>query len=111
MMKSLRTISKSFIPPVVPEGDGASVRRVIGNRSIGRMDPFLMLDNFSVKLPAGFPDHPHRGFETVTYMIQGSVCHEDFKGNKGTISPGDCQWMTAGKGIVHAEMPASADEY
>lgn len=70
-----------------------------------------MLDDFSVKLPAGFPDHPHRGFETVTYMRQGSVCHEDFKGNKGTISPGDCQWMTAGKGIVHAEMPASAEEY
>ena len=66
-----------------------------------------MLDLFRVKLPAGFPDHPHRGFETVTYMIEGEVHHEDFKGHRGVISPGDIQWMTAGKGIVHAEMPGS----
>lgn len=69
-----------------------------------------MLDHFSTKLPGGFPDHPHRGFETVTYMISGAINHEDFKGNKGTLYPGDLQWMTAGKGIVHAEMPASFDE-
>ena len=69
-----------------------------------------MLDYFHVKLPAGFPDHPHRGFETVTYMIKGAFYHEDFKGNKGKIGPGDLQWMTAGKGIVHAEMPASQEE-
>ena len=73
------------------------------------MDPFLMLDLFNVKLPAGFPDHPHRGFETVTYMLSGSMCHEDFKGHAGEIKAGDIQWMTAGKGIVHAEMPASFD--
>lgn len=66
-----------------------------------------MLDLFNVKLPAGFPDHPHRGFETVTYMLEGQIAHEDFKGHKGMIGPGDIQWMTAGKGIVHAEMPAS----
>ena len=66
-----------------------------------------MLDLFNVKLPAGFPDHPHRGFETVTYMLSGEVHHEDFKGNAGVIGPGDIQWMTAGKGIVHAEMPGS----
>lgn len=71
------------------------------------LDPFLMLDLFRVKLPAGFPDHPHRGFETVTYMLEGEVLHEDFKGHKGAIGPGDIQWMTAGKGIVHAEMPGS----
>jgi quercetin 2,3-dioxygenase len=69
-----------------------------------------MLDLFNVKLPAGFPDHPHRGFETVTYMLSGKVLHEDFKGHKGEIGPGDIQWMTAGKGIVHAEMPSSFDE-
>ena len=74
------------------------------------MDPFLMLDLFNVKLPAGFPDHPHRGFETVTYMLQGKVLHEDFKGHHGEIGPGDIQWMTAGRGIVHAEMPASFEE-
>jgi len=66
-----------------------------------------MLDLFKVKLPAGFPDHPHRGFETVTYMLEGEVAHEDFKGHRGVIGPGGLQWMTAGKGIVHAEMPNS----
>jgi len=111
MLKTFKTISKIFIPPIVPEGDGAQVRRIIKNTYLKRLDPFLMLDYFSVKLPGDFPDHPHRGFETVTYMISVSFHHEDFKGNKGTISPGDLQWMTAGKGIVHAEMPASAEEY
>nr|GEX01899.1 hypothetical protein [Tanacetum cinerariifolium] len=70
-------------------------------------DPFLVLDEFSLCAPAGFPDHPHRGFETVTYMLQGAVTHEDFEGRKGTIGVGDLQWMTAGRGIVHSEMPAS----
>jgi redox-sensitive bicupin YhaK (pirin superfamily) len=69
-----------------------------------------MLDWFNVKLPAGFPDHPHRGFETVTYMLSGEMFHEDFKGHKGSIGPGDIQWMTAGKGILHAEMPGSFTE-
>ena len=69
-----------------------------------------MLDNFNVKLPGGFPDHPHRGMETVTYMLSGQLMHEDFLGNAGTLSVGDVQWMTAGKGIKHAEMPASFDE-
>ena len=62
-----------------------------------------------MKLPAGFPDHPHRGFETVTYMLGGEIHHEDFKGHIGVIGPGDIQLMTAGKGIVHAEMPSSFD--
>lgn len=66
-----------------------------------------MLDEFCVKLPAGFPDHPHRGMETVTYMLGGEMLHEDSRGNAGTLGPGDMQWMTAGKGIVHAEIPAS----
>ena len=70
-----------------------------------------MLDYFKVKLPSGFPDHPHRGFETVTYMKQGYIMHEDFRGHWGEIGPGDVQWMTAGKGIVHSEIPKSKDEY
>lgn len=92
------------------EGAGASVRRAIGTHKLPDLDPFLMLDFFKVKLPDGFPDHPHRGFETVTYMLKGSVKHEDFGGNAGEIGPGDVQWMTAGRGIVHAEMPGSYEE-
>lgn len=103
-------MSYVFSPSWQGEGVGAKVLRVIGNQYLDRLDPFLMLDYFKVRLPAGFPDHPHRGFETVTYMKQGRIFHEDFKGHKGVIGPGDIQWMTAGKGIVHAEMPASKDE-
>ncbi|ORY05085.1 hypothetical protein K493DRAFT_275279 [Basidiobolus meristosporus CBS 931.73] len=88
-----------------PEGDGATVRRSIGTSELENFDPFLMLDEFMVEPPAGFPDHPHRGFETVTYMLDGIVAHEDFAGHQGKIGPGDLQWMTAGRGIVHAEMP------
>lgn len=91
-----------FKPNWQSEGVGAKVIRVIGNQYLKRLDPFLMLDHFRVRLPAGFPDHPHRGFETITYMQEGVVHHEDFAGHKGTIGPGDIQWMTAGKGIVHA---------
>jgi len=105
----LKPLSTTFSPKEQGEGDGAKVRRIIGCSSLGNLDPFLMLDLFNVKLPAGFPDHPHRGFETVTYMISGEVAHEDFKGHSGTIGAGDMQWMTAGKGIVHAEMPNSFD--
>lgn len=105
----VKTINMSYVfkPSWQNEGVGAKVIRVIGNQHLRRLDPFLMLDYFHVRLPAGFPDHPHRGFETITYMKSGRIHHEDFKGHKGTIGPGDIQWMTAGKGIVHAEMPAS----
>ncbi len=92
----------------VNEGDGALVYRVIGVNKASDIDPFLMMDYFTdSKLPGGFPDHPHRGFETVTYLTEGKVLHEDFQGHKGEIEEGDVQWMTAGKGIVHAEMPYS----
>jgi quercetin 2,3-dioxygenase len=87
------------------EGLGARVRRSIGGSEVRNFDPFLLLDEFNVKAPAGFPDHPHRGFETVTYMISGHMKHEDFKRHKGIIGPGDLQWMTAGRGILHCEMP------
>lgn len=92
------------------EGVGARVKRTIGTQRLRNLDPFLMLDRFTVRLPSGFSDHPHRGFETVSYMQQGRFNHEDFKGHKGSIGPGDIQWMTAGRGIVHAEVPASHDE-
>lgn len=87
------------------EGDGATVRRSIGRPGLKYLDPFLMLDEFTVSAPAGFPDHPHRGFETVTYMLEGAFAHQDFAGHKGIIRTGDVQWMTAGRGIVHSEMP------
>lgn len=87
------------------EGAGATVRRSIGTPKLRNFTPFLMLDHFSVAVGAGFPDHPHRGQETITYLLSGAVDHEDFAGNKGTIETGDLQFMTAGKGIVHAEMP------
>ncbi|KAF9564325.1 hypothetical protein EC968_004598 [Mortierella alpina] len=73
-------------------------------------DPFLLLDEFWVGPNGGFPDHPHRGFETVTYLFSGHIHHEDFGGNKGKIGPGDLQWMTAGRGIVHSEMPLKESE-
>lgn len=87
------------------EGDGARVRRSIGGRTLQRLDPFLLLDHFDVSPPAGFPPHYHRGFATVTYMLSGQFRHEDFKGTGGSIGPGDCQWMIAGRAIVHSEMP------
>ncbi|KAI9297367.1 hypothetical protein K502DRAFT_323344 [Neoconidiobolus thromboides FSU 785] len=101
----LRKVVQEVVSIEQPEGAGATVRRSIGTYNLRNLDPFLMLDEFKVQFPAGFPDHPHRGFETVTYMISGTNEHEDFNGNKGIIGPGDLQWMTAGKGIVHAEMP------
>ncbi|KAJ6873760.1 hypothetical protein NC651_032568 [Populus alba x Populus x berolinensis] len=101
-----RLVTKKILAKLQHEGDGAVVRRGIGRSEQKLLDPFLMLDEFSVSPPAGFPDHPHRGFETVTYMLQGSITHQDFAGHKGTIHTGDVQWMTAGRGIIHSEMPA-----
>jgi len=95
----------------VPASDGAGVKltRVIGTRELQNLDPFLMLDAFGSDKAgdylAGFPDHPHRGFETVTYMLEGRMQHQDNKGNQGDLGPGSVQWMTAGRGIVHSEMP------
>ncbi|XP_075516389.1 pirin-like protein [Primulina tabacum] len=101
-----RLVSMKLLAKSQSEGDGAVARRSIGRQELKSLDPFLMLDEFSISPPAGFPDHPHRGFETVTYMLQGGVTHQDFAGHKGTIHEGDIQWMTAGRGIVHSEMPA-----
>jgi redox-sensitive bicupin YhaK (pirin superfamily) len=94
-----------------PTSDGAGVRltRVIGQHALGELDPFLLLDEFGTDRPedylAGFPDHPHRGFETVTYMLEGRMRHRDNRGHEGVLGPGAVQWMTAGRGIVHSEMP------
>jgi len=101
-----RAVVKKLLAESQSEGQGATVRRSIGRHELRNLDPFLMLDEFSVSKPAGFPDHPHRGFETVTYMLEGAFTHQDFAGHKGTIRAGDVQWMTAGRGIVHSEMPA-----
>lgn len=107
MAESLRSVAKVIDPPEVAEGMGARVRRIIGSHTLEHLDPFLMLDHAIAGKPAGFPDHPHRGFETVTYMLEGVFKHEDFKGNFGVLRAGDVQWMTAGRGIMHSEMPDS----
>ncbi len=100
-----RTIRFAFQALEQSEGVGARVRRSIGTPKLRNLSPFLMLDHFTVYPGAGFPDHPHRGQETITYLLSGAVDHEDFAGNKGTIWAGDLQFMTAGRGIMHAEMP------
>ncbi len=91
------------------DGDGVKLTRVIGGRSLADLDPFLMLDEFGSESSAdyigGFPSHPHRGFETVTYMLEGRMRHRDNQGNEGLLVPGSVQWMTAGRGIIHSEMP------
>ncbi|WP_039917741.1 pirin family protein [Cellvibrio mixtus] len=91
------------------DGAGVRIKRTLGQNPYARFDPFLMLDEFGSSSAddyiAGFPAHPHRGFETVTYMLQGHMLHEDHMGNKGHLRDGDVQWMTAGRGIIHSEMP------
>jgi len=105
-------VSKRSVTQVIrgtPTSDGAGVRltRVIGGPVLADLDPFLLLDEFGSDSPddyiAGFPDHPHRGFETVTYMLDGRMRHQDNQGNSGLLGPGSIQWMTAGRGIVHSE--------
>ena len=101
--------------PSVPASDGAGVklRRSLGSSQLARLDPFLMLDEFFSDDPddylAGFPAHPHRGFETVTYMLDGHMQHKDNHGNTGDLGPGDVQWMSAARGIVHSEMPQQSE--
>lgn len=94
----------------VKDGAGVSLNRVIGTEALDNADPFLLLDEFkstdNKDYISGFPMHPHRGFETITYMVEGSFTHRDSKGNEGHLKAGEVQWMTAGKGIIHEEMPA-----
>lgn len=104
-----RPIRRRLRGQATSDGAGVSLTRVIGTRELGELDPFLMLDEFGSDQPgdyiAGFPSHPHRGFETVTYMLDGRMRHKDNHGNEGLMTPGSVQWMTAGRGIVHSEMP------
>ncbi|CAG0962599.1 MAG: pirin family protein [Candidatus Methanoperedens sp.] len=106
MNRKIESISKS--KPTL-EGAGVHLKRAFGYNEVPELDPFLLLDDFHSDNPAdyiaGFPWHPHRGIETVTYMLEGMVEHGDSMGNKGVILPGDVQWMTAGSGIIHQEMP------
>ncbi|PFH54398.1 hypothetical protein AMATHDRAFT_72885 [Amanita thiersii Skay4041] len=104
-----RLVTKKVFAVETPEGAGAVVRRSIGSMNLRNLSPFLMLDHFHVKKGAGFPDHPHRGQATVTYMLEGMGKHEDSAGHKGTIEKGGVQWMCAGKGIIHAEMPVHVE--
>jgi hypothetical protein len=110
---TLRTL-QSVIPSVATsDGAGVKLRRSLGAHQRQRHDPFLMLDEFYSDNPddylAGFPPHPHRGFETVTYMLDGHMQHQDSGGNTGDLGPGDVQWMTAARGIVHSEMPQQTE--
>ncbi len=95
------------------DGDGVRLTRIIGAPELDMLDPFLMLDSFSSDNPGdyigGFPEHPHRGFETVTYMLAGKMRHKDNAGHEGVIEAGGVQWMTAGRGILHSEMPEQAE--
>ena len=104
-----RSITKSVRGMATSDGAGVKLTRVIGTPLLRRLDPFLMLDEFRSDEPqdylAGFPDHPHRGFETFTYMLAGKFRHRDNNGNEGLLGAGGGQWMTAGRGIVHSEMP------
>ncbi len=104
-----RTVSDVIAPAPITEGAGVRLRRSIATRRLDYLDPFLLFDHFGSDDPAdyvaGFPLHPHRGIETVTYLLGGSVAHKDSLGNSGTIGAGDVQWMTAGSGILHEEMP------
>ena len=106
---TLRTLSRLIPAMNTSDGAGVRLRRSLGSAEGTRLDPFLMLDEFSSDNPgdyiAGFPAHPHRGFETVTYILDGHMRHEDHLGNQGDLKSGGVQWMTAGRGIVHAEMP------
>ncbi|OHA85623.1 MAG: hypothetical protein A2408_01050 [Candidatus Yonathbacteria bacterium RIFOXYC1_FULL_52_10] len=107
--QNIRTIDQVFTVAEAFEGAGVRLHRGFGPAEVPRFDPFLLFDDFSSPNPAdylpGFPWHPHRGIETVTYVLDGSVCHRDSLGNEGVITGGDIQWMTAGSGIIHEEMP------
>ncbi len=109
MTGETRHVNDSITPRQVMEGAGVRLKRSIGGTELDYLDPFLLLDHFGSGDPAdylaGFPWHPHRGIETVTYMLSGEVDHRDSIGNAGRIGPGDVQWMTAGGGIMHEEMP------
>lgn len=108
-----RTLKQVIRAHAVTEGAGVTVHRTIGTPSLRNLDPFLMLDHFGSDDPdqyiAGFPDHPHRGFITFTYMLDGHMLHQDSMGNRGDLTSGAAQWMKAASGVIHSEMPQQSD--
>ena len=115
MTESFRGVQAIIDPEYVIEGAGVRLRRSFGPNRANPMDPFLLFDHFAFNDPiegpiVGFPTHPHRGIETVTYMLEGNTRHRDSLGNVGVIGPGDVQWMTSGRGIMHEEMPKRGPE-
>lgn len=113
-MKTQRKIQWLINPTPVSDGAGVKLNRLIATPQLDYLDPFLLLDHFGSDKKddymAGFPEHPHRGIETVTYMLKGKVTHRDTMGNEGNIEAGDVQWMTAGGGLMHEEMPVASDD-
>jgi redox-sensitive bicupin YhaK (pirin superfamily) len=113
-MNSVRKISKVWKSKPTIEGAGVHLKRAFGYYQVPKLDPFLLLDDFHSDNPSeylkGFPWHPHRGIETITYVLRGKVEHGDSMGNKGIIESGDVQWMTAGSGIIHQEMPRGRED-
>src|SRR5581483_10156725 len=109
MIANMRTLQRVIRSIPASDGAGVKLRRSLGQSNGARLDPFLMLDEFSsddaADYIAGFPDHPHRGLETVTYTLDGHMLHQDHLGNRGDLKSGGVQWMTAGRGIIHSEMP------
>jgi redox-sensitive bicupin YhaK (pirin superfamily) len=109
----VRTLQREITGLATSDGAGVKLLRSLGSDHHTRLDPFLMLDEFSSNNPgdyiAGFPPHPHRGFDTVTYILDGNMRHEDHMGNVGHIQSGGVQWMTAGRGVIHSEMPEQVD--
>ena len=110
---SFRTIEMVISGILTSDGAGVNLRRIIGSHQLNMLDPFLLLDEFGSNNPedyiAGFPSHPHRGFETITYMLIGKFHHKDSTGNEGYLTDGSVQWMTAGRGVIHSEMPEQTD--
>jgi redox-sensitive bicupin YhaK (pirin superfamily) len=112
-MSAVRPVTRQIVPEPTMEGAGVKLNRLIAGRQIDWLDPFLLLDHFGSDDPRdyikGFPMHPHRGIETVTYLLEGEVDHRDTTGSAGTIRAGGVQWMTAGGGLLHEEMPRKVD--
>ena len=111
--KPLMPVTRTAAGHKTSDGAGVRLRRIIGSPTLPGADPFMLFDEFKSDNPgdyiAGFPEHPHRGFETVTYLVAGTVEHWDSAGNCGVLKPGGAQWMTAGRGLVHSEMPKQKD--
>jgi redox-sensitive bicupin YhaK (pirin superfamily) len=112
-METTRKIAQIIEGQATSDGAGVKLKRILGTAELNQLDPFLLLDEFKNEnaddYMGGFPDHPHRGFETVTYMLAGAFTHRDSRGNEGHLTSGSVQWMTAGRGIIHSEMPESTD--